>query len=146
MSTLQDQNKANALRVPNELFNQGNMAAADEVVAADYVEHAPAPPGLPPGLPGLKLFVTALRAAFPDFQYTVEDTMAEGDKVVIRLTARGTHKGEFAGIPATGKQATWSEIHICDMADGKLVEHWVAQDQLGLLQQLGVIPAPAQAR
>lgn len=142
MSSLQDQNKASALRIPNEMFNQGNMAAADDFVAADYVEHAPLPTGLPSGLPGLKLFVTALRAAFPDFLYTVEDIIAEGDKVVIRLTARGTQEGEFAGMPATGKQATWSEIHISGMAGGKLVEHWVVQDRLGMLQQLGVIPAP----
>ena len=126
-------NKANALRIPLELFNQGNMAAADEVVAADYIEHAAVPPGLPPGLAGLKLFVGALRAAFPDFRHTVEDVIAEGDKVVVRLAARGTQRGEFGGIPATGKQATWAEIHICDMADGKLVEHWVVQDQLAML-------------
>ena len=138
-------NKANALRVPLELFNEGNMAAADEAIAADYIEHAAVPPGLPLGVPGLKLFVMGLRAAFPDFKYTVEDTISEGDKVVVRLTARGTHQGAFAGLPATGKAATWAEIHICDMADGKMVEHWVVQDQLGMLQQLGVIPAPAAA-
>jgi steroid delta-isomerase-like uncharacterized protein len=92
-------------------------------------------------LAGFKIFVSALRAAFPDFQYSVEDVIAEGDKVVVRLTARGTQKGEFAGMPASGKQATWSEIHIADLADGRIVEHWVVQDQLGMLQQLGFIPA-----
>ena len=141
MST--EQNVAASLRIPNEMFNDGKLSAGDEVVAADYSEHANVPPGLPPGLPGLKLFVGALRAAFPDFQYTVEDIIAQGDKVVVRLTARGTQRGDFAGIPATGKQASWTEIHICDMADGKMVEHWVVQDQLSMLQQLGVIPTPA---
>ena len=139
MST--EQNKTNALRIPLEVFNKGDVNVADEVMAADYVEHAQVPPGLPPSLAGFKLFVPAFRAAFPDFQFTVDDMIAEGDKVVVRLTARGTQKGEFAGLPASGKQATWSEIHIVDMADGKVVEHWVVQDQLGMMQQLGFIPA-----
>jgi steroid delta-isomerase-like uncharacterized protein len=133
-------NKTNVLRIPLEVFNQGNLAVADEVMAADYIEHAAVPPGLPPSLAGFKIFISALRAAFPDFQYTVEDVIAEGDKVVVRLTARGTQNGEFLGLPASGKQATWSEIHIADMADGKLVEHWVVQDQLGMMQQLGFVP------
>jgi len=138
-----EENMTNSLRVPNELFNQGNMAAGDAVFAADYIEHANVPPGLPPGLAGLKLFITGLRAAFPDFKYTVEDVIAQGDKVVLRLTANGTQMGDFGGIPATGRHATWSEIHIVDLAGGKIVEHWVVQDQLSMLQQLGVIPQPA---
>ena len=136
-----EQNKTNALRIPLEVFNKGDLNVADEVMAADYIEHAIVPPGLPPSLAGFKLFVPAFRAAFPDFQFTVDDVIAEGDKVVVRLTARGTQKGEFAGLPASGKQATWLEIHIVDMADGKVVEHWVVQDQLGMMQQLGFIPA-----
>jgi steroid delta-isomerase-like uncharacterized protein len=136
-----EQNKTNALRIPLEVFNKGDLNVADEVMAADYIEHAIVPPGLPPSLAGFKLFVPAFRAAFPDFQFTVDDVIAEGDKVVVRLTARGTQKGEFAGLPASGKQATWLEIHIVDMADGKVVEHWVVQDQLGIMQQLGFIPA-----
>ena len=137
-----EKNKTTALRIPLEVFNKGNVNVADEVMAADYIEHAPVPPGLPPGVAGFKLFIPAFRAAFPDFQFTVDDVIAEGDKVVVRLTAQGTQKGEFAGLPASGKQATWSEIHICDMANGKLVEHWVVQDRLGMMQQLGFIPVP----
>ena len=133
-----EKNKTAALRIPLEVFNKGNLNIADEVMAADYIEHAP----LPPGVAGFKLFVPAFRSAFPDFQYTVDDVIAEGDKVAVRLTAHGTQKGEFASLPASGKQATWSEIHITDMADGKIVEHWVVQDQLGMMQQLGLIPAP----
>jgi steroid delta-isomerase-like uncharacterized protein len=140
MST--ENNKTAALRIPLEVFNKGNLDAADEVMAPDYIEHAPIPPGLPPSLPGFKLFIPAFRAAFPDFQYTVDDVIAEGDKVVVRLTAHGTQKGEFAGLPASGREATWSEIHIVDMAEGKIVEHWVVQDQLGMMQQLGFIPVP----
>jgi predicted ester cyclase len=137
--------KACVRRIPEEMFNQGNLAVADEVIAPDFIEHAPLPPGWPSGLAAVKQYVTTLRAAFPDFRYTVEDEIAEGDTVVLRATARGTHQGEFFGIPATGKQATWTEMHICRLAGGRIAEHWVEQDNLGLLQQLGVIPAPGQS-
>ena len=136
-----EQNKANASRIPMEVFNQGKLAVIDEVMTSDFIEHA-APPGFPPGPAGLKTFVTALRAAFPDFTYKSDDVIAEGDKVVIRLTAHGTMKGAFMGMPATGKSATWSEIHIARMANGKVAEHWAEIDRLGMLQQLGVIPTP----
>ena len=139
MST--EENKARMNRIPLEVFNEGKLGVVDELMAADYVEHV-ATPGFPGGTAGLKQFVTALRAAFPDFNYTVDDSIAEGDKVVQRVTARGTMKGAFAGMPATGKQATWTETHIARVADGKLVEHWADQDRLGMLQQLGVIPTP----
>jgi predicted ester cyclase len=139
MST--EQNKINFRRIPEEIFNQGNLAMADELFAADFIEHAPLPPGWPTGLAGVKQFVTMVRTAFPDFHYTVEEMIAEGDKVAGRVTAHGTHQGEFMGIPPTGKQATWTETHIGRYAGGgKLAEHWVSGDQLGMLQQLGVIP------
>ncbi len=142
MST--DENKAAMRRIPLEVYNQGQLDVADEVLAAEYTEHVPLPPGWPSGIAGLKQYVSMLRSAFPDFQYTVEDELAEGDKVVFRLTARGTQHGEFLGMPPTGKQATWTEMHICRVVDGKLVEHWANLDQLSLLQQLGVIPGPGQ--
>jgi predicted ester cyclase len=113
-------------------------------MASDYVDYV-IPPGVPPTREGFKQFISMFLAAFPDFHYTIEDEIAEGDKVVNRLTARGTQQGELQGIPATGKQATWSEIHIGRMAGGLLVEHWGSIDQLGMLQQLGVIPTPGQA-
>lgn len=141
MST--EQNKVIVRRIPLEVFNQGNLAVADQVMAPDYREHVTAP-GIPNNLDGFKQFVTALRAAFPDFQYTIEDEIAEGDTVVERLTARGTQQGAFLGIPATGKQATWSEIHLARIVGGKMVEHWANLDQLGMLQQLGIIPVPGQ--
>ncbi len=137
-----EQNKSAAIQILLEVFNKGDLAVAHEMLASDYVEHAFVPVSLPPGITGFKLFVSALRLAFPDFQYTVDDVIAEGDKVVVRSTARGTHKAEFFGLPASGKQATWSEIHINDFADGKIVEHWVVQDRLGMMQQLGFIPVP----
>jgi predicted ester cyclase len=142
MST--EENKARMNRIPLELFNEGKLEVADEVMAADYVEHQPTP-GFAGGTAGLKQFVTAVRAAFPDFKYTVEEAIVEGDKVVQRVTARGTMKGAFAGMPPTGKHATWTEIHISRVAGGKLVEHWANIDQLGMLQQLGAIPTPGQA-
>ncbi|MCQ3973778.1 MAG: hypothetical protein DPW09_10070 [Anaerolineae bacterium] len=83
-------------------------------------------------------------SGFPDGQWVEEDLMAEGDKVVGRYTFHGTHQGEFFGIPATGKQVTVSNIHIMRFVDGKIVEHWGNGDDLGLLQQLGAVPTPAQ--
>jgi predicted ester cyclase len=143
MATEQDQ--ASLRRIPEEVFNKGNLAIADEVFAPNYIEHVALPPGMPTGIAGFKAFVTGLRAAFPDFKYTIEDEMTEGDQVVQRLTASGTHQGEFLGMAATGKKATWSEIHIARVGGGKLVEHWANSDQMGMLQQLGIIPTPGQA-
>jgi predicted ester cyclase len=133
-------NKIIIRRISEELYNKWNLDVAHEVFAPNYIEHHPLPPGFPTGIQGIKTFVTLLRSAFPDFAYTVEDTIAEGDRVVAFLTARGTQKGEFMGIPATGNEATWSEMHICRMENDKLAEHWVVADQLSMLQQLGVIP------
>ena len=143
MST--ETNRANFRAVPIEIFNKGNLAMADEYFAPDYIEHVILPPGFPTGIPGLKAFVTMMRAAFPDFQYTLDgDAIAEGDMFAGRLTATGTNTGSFMGMPPTGKRATWTEIHFARMVDGKMVEHWANIDQLGMLQQLGVIPAPGQ--
>jgi predicted ester cyclase len=141
MST--EENKAIARRLVEEVLNKGNMAAVEEYFASNYVDHA-APPGVPPGLEGVKMFFGAFRAAFPDLHYHIDDEIAEGDMVVHRLTGHGTMKGEFQGMPATGKHATWSEIHIGRFAGSKLVEHWGNVDQLGMLQQLGLAPMPGQ--
>jgi steroid delta-isomerase-like uncharacterized protein len=130
-------------RIPLEIFNQGNFGLIDELIAPDFVEHS-AQPGVPPTRDGFKQFAMAYRSAFPDLRYTVEDTIDAGDKIVQRLTASGTMKGDFLGIPASGTRATWTEIHIGRVADGRLVEHWGLVDQLGMLVQLGVVPAPGQ--
>jgi steroid delta-isomerase-like uncharacterized protein len=130
-------------RVPLEILNQGRYELIDEIYAPDFVEHYEQP-GVPPTREGFKQFAMAYRAAFPDLHYTVEDAIEAGDKIVHRLTASGTMKGDFLGMPATGKRATWSEIHIGRVADGLLVEHWGLVDQLGLFVQLGVVPAPGQ--
>jgi predicted ester cyclase len=140
MST--EQNKTIIRRIPEELFNQGNLAVADEVFALDYISHRPFPPGWPKGIAGVKQYVSTLRTAFPDLRLTVEEILAEGDKVAVQVTISGTQTGPFMGIPATGKSAVWTEMHLCRMADSKLAEHWVNADQLGLLQQLEAIPTP----
>jgi predicted ester cyclase len=141
MST--DQNKAIVHRIFDEVVNKGNLGVADELLAADYVNHDfPAPA---PGAEGFKLVATMFRSAFPDIVVTFEDELAEGDKVVTRGRFEGTHKGEFMGIPATGRRVSIKYLDIWRLENGKCKENWVQMDLLGLMQQLGVIPAPGQA-
>lgn len=137
-----DTNKALVRRYIDEV-NRMNLDALDELVAADYVDHNGLP-GMPPGREGLKLAYGLFSAAFPDVYFTLEDLVAEGDRVAARGTVRGTHRGDFFGLPATGKQATWTGIHIFRLADGQAVEGWLELDQLSLMQQLGAIPASRQ--
>lgn len=140
MST--EENKKNAHKLVLEGVNKGNMAVIDECLAANAVEHN-LPPGMPQNREGFKMFFTAFRAAFPDLTYTVEEELADGDKVMHRLMATGTMKGDFQGMKASNKKATWQEMHIgrCD-ANGKIVEHWATVDQVGMLTQLGFMPHP----
>ena len=139
MST--EENKAMVRRCIEEVFNKQNVTALDEFLAPNVVHHS-LPPGVPRDREGFKQFVSVLHAAFPDFRIIVEDMIAEGDKVVARATTGGTHKGEFIGIPPTGKQATWTEIFIWRIDGGKAVEMWAELDQLGMMHQLGVMPPP----
>ena len=132
--------KAIFRRVFEEVYNQGKLNVADEIYAADYVLHNPASPEIR-GPEALKQFFAMYRAAFPDLHYTVEDLIAEGDKVVARWTATGTHQGELMGIPPTGKQVVVTGISIVRITGGKIVEDDSNHDALGMLQQLGVIPA-----
>src|SRR5579859_2852446 len=136
---MSEQNKTAFRAIPEKLINTKNLDAADQYFVVDYVDHA-APPGIPAGIAGFKAFFSALTTAFPDLKYTVEDLIAEGEKVVGRVTVRGTMQGDFLGMKATGKSATWTEIHIGRYAGGKVVEHWASMDQLGMLQQLGLAP------
>jgi steroid delta-isomerase-like uncharacterized protein len=142
---MSEQNKAIAARIPLEAFNEGKLEVIDELIADDSVDHAELPPGMPHGKEGLKLLVTALRSAFPDLKITLKMEIAEGDLVMGYGTQTGTMTGEFAGMPPSGKTATWDAIHITRIKDGKIVEHWAVQDQLGMLQQLGFIPTPEAA-
>ena len=137
-------NKAVALRYL-AAFAAGDLAALDECVAPNYVRHDPGLPFEVRGPEGVKQLVTALRAGLPDFQNTIEDVIAEGDKVLVRLTTRATHQGELLGIPPTGKAVTVTVMDLFRVADRKIAEQWVARDDLGMMQQLGIIPAPGQA-
>ena len=141
MST--EANKVSVRRFYDEVFNKKNRAAIDEFIDLHHVDHA-APPGTPGGLKGVKQTLNMYLTAFPDLHFTVEDMIAEGDRVVTRLTCRGTQQGAFMGIPPTGKQATVTAIDINRYAGGKSVEHWLEMDTLGMMQQLGVIPAQGQ--
>ncbi len=136
-------NKALARRLFEEDLNEEDQiarsGAADQLVAPDVVDHTN-PPELKYGLESHKQIVTILHTAFPNVRWEVEDLIAEGDKVVARTTMHATHTGVFFGIPPTGKQVTVLGIQIMRFADGKLAEHWGNNDDLGMMQQLGVVP------
>jgi steroid delta-isomerase-like uncharacterized protein len=136
-------NKANARRFFDEIANRGNLAVIDELLAPDFVNHA-VPPGVPPTREGTKTFHAMLRGAFPDLHVTIDDVIAEGENVVLRTTSHGTMKGEFAGMPPSGKSATWAAVYTLRFANGKIVEYWGINDQLSMLQQLGFAEAPGQ--
>lgn len=135
MST--EQNRAILRRRVEEIWNQGNFAVIDDLIAADFVSN-----GQAIGREGFRQFVSTVRTAFPDLQFTVEDIVTEGDKVCVRYVGRGTQQGEFAGLPASGKPVQFTGIDIFRIADGQMAEEWLMYDQLGLLQQLGAIPVP----
>ncbi len=136
MST--EENKA-LVRHFYEEIDKGNLAAMDEIVAEDYINHSPPPFPGPPGREGLKIAFKIFWDATPGY-HKIEDMIAEGDKVVTRLTAYGTHVGEMFGIPPTGNQLTMTAVAIHRIADGKIVEHWSNKDELGFMRQLGVLP------
>jgi steroid delta-isomerase-like uncharacterized protein len=121
------------------IWSTGNAALIDEHMAPNYVLHN-APTGFSPDREGLKAILHAMRSAFPDLRMTVEDVIAEGEKVVQRRSYQGTHQGELFGIPASGKPVSVSQITVSRVADGKFVEEWAETDFLGMLQQLGVVP------
>ena len=140
-----DELKARARRVPEELLTQGDLSVADAVFAPDLVHHSPIPHD--PGVAGAKQFALALRRAFPDLCASVEDEIAEGDRVVQRLTLSGTHRGEYCGLPPTGRRATWQLVAIQRIGpDGKVAEHWSSPDLFGLLRQLGAPPTSDTGR
>ena len=120
-----------------------NLNVLVEIIANDHVNSGPGSlHGLPAGPEGTKQLVTVYRNAFPDLRFTIDEQIAEGDKVVTRWTGYGTHKAELVGIPATGKSSTVTGIAIDRIVNGKIVESWGIFDQFGMLQQLGVIPMP----
>jgi len=142
MST--EQNKAIARRIFEEVASQGNFAVIEEAISPNFVYRTSAFPEFH-GPGGFKEFFTEHRKTFPDIHYTVEDVVAEADKVMVRWTASGTHKGDMMGIPPTGKQATVTGITLFRFVNRKIAEGLTTWDALGALQQLGVIPVPRQA-
>ena len=136
----EQENKALVQRMADEIFNKKNVDALGDFMAEDMLDHNP-PPIDKPGLEGLKEMFRMYFSAFPDLNIHVDDMIAEGDKVVMRATSTGTHQGDFMGIPATGKKVSFGEIHVVRIAGGKMVEHWGIEDQMGMMQQLRVIPS-----
>lgn len=138
MST--EENKAIHRRMYEEVWNKGNFAVLDELLANDYVYHASGPMEFK-GLEEYKLVFNLLLTAFPDLNCNIEDMIAEGDKTVCRVRLHGTHKGEFWGIAPTGKQISCSEIAIIRIEDGKVAEEWGGPDMLDLIMQIGATPS-----
>jgi steroid delta-isomerase-like uncharacterized protein len=145
MTSQQTQAEVNKaiIRRYRQAHNQNDMAALDEIVAADLITHSQLP-NVPPGREGGKMVHQGSLASFPDGKTTTDDLIAGDDKVVERFTFVGTQKGEFLGIPATGKQIKVTGISVFRIANGKIVEHWGENDAMGLMMQLGVLPAPGQ--
>ncbi len=135
-----EENKKTARRIVMELFNGGNLDLVDRLIAADFIEHG-APAGAAQGRDGFRAMIPMLRSAFPDLEYTIEDQVAEGDRVAQRLVGHGTMQGSFMGMPPTGKHAEWQEMHIHRFdSEGRLAEHWETSNELGMMAQLGLFP------
>jgi steroid delta-isomerase-like uncharacterized protein len=128
-----------------DVFEQGNIELLDKLLAPDYINHSPATPDLPTGPEGVKAVVTMFRSAIPDLRVVVDDMIAEGDKVATRYTLEGTHESELFGVPPTSRQLSIKSITVERVSDGRIRDHWRVTDELGMMQQLGAIPAPEHA-
>lgn len=124
-----------ARRYYAQVWDKGDLDAADQLVAPDIVLN-----GWAPGLDGLKGVIESTRESFPDLKYSIEDVIEDGDKVVVRFIFTGTHQGIYRDLEPTGKEVAYSGIGIWRVANGRLVEHWSNVDLYGLMQQLGAIP------
>jgi ubiquinone/menaquinone biosynthesis C-methylase UbiE/predicted ester cyclase len=141
-SEMSDKNKAVIRRFLDELWNRSNFAVVDELLARDYDGHSST---VFRGPEGAVAFIPQARAAFPDFRFVVLDQIAEGDKVATRWKVAGTHEGPYRGVLPSGRRVEMTGITIFRLAGGKLVDGWTNEDQLGLLEQIGAVPAPVQA-
>jgi len=121
-----------------ELFNRGRLDVVDELLHPDYVNGSPSP-GLPPGREGVRIVVASLRTAFPDLHYEIEELVAGEDAVAVRTTMRGSHRGDFFGLPPTGRSFEVQQMTIERFREGKIVGHHRVTDELSLLKQLGVV-------
>ena len=133
-----ERNKAVVRRFIEEVQNEKNWDSFDELNADDFINLS-APPGVPSDREGGKMFLSAFLNAFPDCQVTVDDMIAEGDRVVTKKTFTGTHTAELNGIPPTGKRVSIQYVDILRLRDGKIIEHWLSMDQMNFMQQLGVL-------
>jgi len=134
-------NKETALKFVERVINGHDLNAIDQLLSADFVEHS-APPGFASNRAGVKEMFGAFLAAFPDMHLRIDDVIVEGDKVVMRATATGTHKGPFMGIPATNKSFSINEIHIVQVRGEQSVAHWGVVDMVAMMRQIGVMPPP----
>lgn len=141
---MSEANKAIARRLYDELASQGNLSMADELVTEDFVDHNSPGSDIAPGREGFKQVFAVFRSAFPDMRISVEDQVAESDKVVSRATVSGTHQGDYMGIPATGKSFSIGIVDIFRFEGGKIAERWGEGDTLGMMTQLGVVPSPGE--
>jgi steroid delta-isomerase-like uncharacterized protein len=139
-----EENKAAVRHFWQDHLNTGNATLCENDFAPGAVNHDPNSPPVPPGPEGMAQLITLYRTAFPDLTATVEDMVAEGDKVAYRLTFRGTHQGELMGMPATGKYVTYTGIGIDTVVNGTITDMWLNFDALGMLQQLGAVPSPGE--
>ncbi|MDQ4030455.1 MAG: ester cyclase [Actinomycetota bacterium] len=134
-----DRNKAVVRRFVEEVQNNRDWAAYDELNDPDFVNLS-APPGVPADREGGKVFLGGFMSAFTDARWTIDDMIAEGDRVATKKTFTGTHTGDLNGIPPTGSRVTVQYVDILRLRDGRIIEHWLSMDQLSFMQQLGVIP------
>jgi steroid delta-isomerase-like uncharacterized protein len=138
---MSEENK-DLIRRYQEAYNTGDLDRLDEILAPDWVTNA-WPEGIPQSVENAKAGHRLVMEVFPDYHCTTEDLIAEGDRVVQRWTARGTHKGEFIGLPPTGRLVQFSGISIFRVADGRVLRHWAYGDELGFLEQIGAEVPPA---
>jgi steroid delta-isomerase-like uncharacterized protein len=138
MSTTLERNKALVRRFIEEIFLRHDFAAVDELLTDDFTPHTWG--DMPPGRDGLKAAITRVSAGLSDAQMTIDDVIAEGDRVAVRLTSSAIQSGEFMGMPPSGKRYEIGEIHIFRVRDGKASEHWHQADFMGMMQQLGATP------
>lgn len=132
-----DDNRRLVERLFHEVWNGGELDLLDELLAPDYVNHTPSGPPPPPGPEGVKPIVAAIRGAFPDLEYTLEELVADDDTVAVRSTMRGTHEGDFFGIPPTGRRIEVAQMNFERVRDGRIAEHWRLTDDAALMRQLG---------
>jgi predicted ester cyclase len=139
-----EENKAQFRRAYEEVLNQGDVSVVDELIDLEFFNHA-APPGRDRGPESMRWLATMLRTVFPDLHFTIEELVAEGDIVAGRLTMSGTHEGPLMGMPPTGRAVRQDHMHFVRYRDGKAVEHWGVRDDLGMMQQMGLVPELGQS-